>query len=213
MFHPRPTCLAVALIALLPAALPAQGARPAAAGKRTDPEYQMVARHALTHAEVKRWIAAQRGLIALQRAHPELREKYRALDRDEGEAQSIAEQARALDQVPEMRRELAKAGLTSRAYLITTWAMFTSGMYAEMLKQGLMKEADVPAEIPRANFAVLQAFAKEFDEVRRETQRLEREQRARADEEEALDEDEGDDEDDPADEAAADSTGKGITQI
>ncbi|HVE78002.1 MAG TPA: hypothetical protein VNA89_04020 [Gemmatimonadaceae bacterium] len=174
------------------------------AGKRTDPEYQLVARHALTAAEVKRWIAVQRGLIALQRAHPELRDKYRALDRDEGEAQSIEEQARALERVPEVRRELTKAGVTPRSYLVTTWAMFTSGMYAELLKQGLMKEADVPAEIPRENFAVLQAFAKEFDEVRRETQRLEREQRARVDEE---DSDQGDEDGEPAEDEPSDSTG------
>lgn len=127
-----------------------------------------IERYRLTPALLTKISKVQDNIYAMLKADPTLAKKYANMKDDDDEngedAQTIDEMAKKLNSVPELKRAIAKAGLTSREYMIASLAMFQASMATALAE---MPGADKSAITPtvKANMAFLKAHKAEMDRM------------------------------------------------
>jgi hypothetical protein len=134
----------------------AVAARPADAGAWNDAALQ---RFRLSTDEVAKATQASRNLAQLNTTDPQLLQR---LDHDAplDDAKSIQEMADRLDKIPQVRRAIESAGISTRDYVLVLFTVTQVAVANVYAQQGKMKE--LPANISRANVAFATAHATEM---------------------------------------------------
>jgi hypothetical protein len=149
------TIAGVALFAVA-ANTPAQGA-----------DTKEVAAYRFTDATLAKYVKASRALAALGRSAPVDTSDDERDEEDEGGAgsggMSIAELTAKYDSVPEARRAITSAGLTTREYVVFTFALFEAGMAAFVVEQQGWNK--LPSNVARSNVEFYQRHKATLDSV------------------------------------------------
>lgn len=135
--------LCTALLALAPVALPAQSTRENNALDAAVRGYQ------LTMPKVDAWARAS---IEATRA---LKSRTTPPPEPEREAKTIDEMAAQFDAIPEMRRAIRKAGMSTKEYALLGMVMMQAQMYQAV--QAENPRAEVPYNMNPANVAFMKA--------------------------------------------------------
>ena len=126
-----------------------------------------IERYRLTPATLGKLAKVQDNIYAMLKADPTLAKKYadqKEESNEEDEPQTIDAMAKKLNEVPELKRAIAKSGLTTREYMIASLSMFQALMASALLD---MPGADKSALTPnvKANIAFLKAHKAEMDRM------------------------------------------------
>lgn len=137
------------------------GAR-AATAQGDDPGLQRVAHFRLNDPVMAKYIKAQQALMQAAMSHPELEGED-----DPGDAQTVDATIARLDRQPVLRAALASAGMSTTEYVLCSFALFQSSMYAwGVQSQGQKMWAKVPAGIPTENTRWVIAHKAELDKLK-----------------------------------------------
>jgi len=149
-----------ACLALL-AALVSLGAQ-AGAPKGDDPDLQRVAHFRLDDQVMAKYTKAQQALMQAAKAHPELGDQD-----DPGDAQTIDETVARLDRQPVFRAALASAGMSTTDYVLCSFALLQSGLYAWGVQMdGQKMWAKIPPGIPTENTRWVIAHKAEMEKLK-----------------------------------------------
>lgn len=158
----------VFLLALLPAGVRAQGAA------RTDSkDVAEIRAYRLTIGDVRKWFAAQKGLVRLEQEHPELAE---AADQFDDQASwSLDQFEHAVDAVPEASAALRANGLTARQFAVITMAYMQAGMLFWANEQGNKVDlTSVTRDMNPANRTFYREHEAELKQMQGEIEALQR---------------------------------------
>lgn len=116
-----------------------------------DADLRELSRYTLTLSDVRKYAAANAALAQHPKAEQEDEESE---DEDDGDdAESLDDMVRRIDSVPEARRAIQGAGLTTRQFAVITMALFQASFAQFAIEQGadpakVAKDAGVnPANI------------------------------------------------------------------
>jgi len=119
----------------------------AAAPKATDPDLQRVARFRLDDQSMAKYVKAQRAIMQVSKAHPELEKQTGSSN-----AKTLDETIARIDRQPLLRAALASAGMSSSDYVLCSLALMQSGIYAWGVQmQGQKMWDKIPPGIPTEN--------------------------------------------------------------
>lgn len=136
----------------------AQAAAPAA----DDPDLQRVAHFRLDDQVMAKYIKAQTALMQAAKSHPELEGQEDASD-----AKTLDETVARLDKQPVLRAALASAGMSTSDYVLCSFALMQSGIYAWGVQmQGQKMWAKIPPGIPTENTRWVIAHKAELDKLK-----------------------------------------------
>jgi len=154
---------ALMLVGGVPGALSAQG-------RAADADEREIAAYRLSEGTLAKFIRASRAMAALQKPAP----SETAEDDESGDDNtSIADIAAMYDTIPPARRAITGAGLTTREYVVFTFALFQAGMGAFLVEQAGWDK--LPPEIARENVLFYQRHKAQMDSVTAELKKAERE--------------------------------------
>ncbi len=176
------------LFSLQPAPAMAQAARGAAS---SDADLAEINRYRLTEDKLNKFVQATRNMAQVAKDNPNL------LRNEEGRSMnnaSLAQMAAIYDKHPPIKRAITSAGMTSREYVVFTFAMFQAGMASWAAKQ---PGAKLPPGVSRENIAFIDSHKEQLDRITKEFQSLERNSRSSDD---AADDEDGDDEEEDEEE-------------
>lgn len=143
-------------------ALPAQ--QPDA---RDQADMKEIMSYRLTEPTFGKLVKVQDDIYAALKANPDLAKRYRSPFGAQGSeaTHGIDGIVAAVDRVPELKRAIASAGLTTRQYLLASAAV----MQAMMLDAMMQMYGNAPGDLPGAlkeNLAFLNAHRTEVDRMR-----------------------------------------------
>jgi len=145
-------------------------------GSRADDETELQ-NYRLTMPVVKKLVQVQENLFASVKRDPSLATRYKK-NLDDAFDGSLDAAVKKFDSVPELKQAIAKAGLTTREYLLATLGVVQAGMASAMTPRSGPDTRKLPGAIRanmkfmeenRATFADLQ---KRLDELDREAKKL-----------------------------------------
>ncbi|MGH7520642.1 MAG: hypothetical protein ACREMI_05145 [Gemmatimonadales bacterium] len=140
--------LAAALFAAAPGRAAAQNA-----------DSREIAAYRLTEATLAKYLRASGALAAV----PKPASADADDDAEDADDPSIAQIAAKYDSIPAARRAISAAGLTTREYVVFTFALFQAGMGAWVVEQqGWSK---LPPDVARANVEFYQRHKAQIDSV------------------------------------------------
>lgn len=151
----------------------ADGERPAAM-ERTGAEARDAAAvrdFRLTMDHVRGYAAATENVMNRAAADPAFRERVGALH-DDGDA-SMEELIRRMEGVPELRREIERAGISAEDYMKTVVSMAAIGAHVMMREMGHEAEAD--EWVSERNLAFFEENRAEIEEVMQRVQEMDHE--------------------------------------
>lgn len=156
--------LTVAAVALLVLA----GKSPA-----QDADTKEVAAYRFTDATFAKFVRASRALATLSKSMPVDTSGDARDEEDEGDSESgtmsIAAITARYDSVPEARRAITSAGLTTREYVVFSFALLQAGMAAAVVEQvGWDK---LPPDVPRSHVEFYQRHKATLDSASAELKR------------------------------------------
>ena len=156
--------LAVAAVALLVLA----GNAPA-----QDADTKEVAAYRFTEATFAKYLRASRALAAAAKSMPvdtasDARDEEDEGDTDSG-TKSLAEITAGYDSIPEARRAITSAGLTTREFVVFSFALLQAGMAAAVVEQ--VGWANLPPDIARSNVEFYQRHKATLDSASAELKR------------------------------------------
>jgi len=135
-----------------------------------------VENYRLTMPVLKKMVQVQENLFESIKKDPSVATKYQRVIEISDE--SLDATVKKMDGVPELKQALAKAGLTTREFLLATVTMVQAGMAAAMARQPRADPSKLPANV-RANMkfleqnrAALAQMQKRTDEIEREAKKL-----------------------------------------
>jgi hypothetical protein len=130
----------------------------------------------LTMPVLKKMVQVQENLFAAIKKDPSVATRYKRVIEISDE--SLDATVKKMDGVPELKQAIAKAGLTTREFLLATVAMVQAGMAGAMARQPRADTSKLPANV-RANMrfleenqAAIAQLQKRTDEIERETTKL-----------------------------------------
>ncbi len=174
----RARAVQLAILAL-PLAAPAASAQSPA-----DADFKAISAHVLTLPKYKQYLDATVNLANVATKDPKLAERLDGYGNG-----SLAEQAKLLEGIPQVRGAISGAGLTTRDYVLTQGALLQAGMAYAMTKAG-----NVPADSMIKKAGVSRTNLEFYQKNETEIARLAKEAEARAPKPPAEPEDEGEDE-------------------
>jgi hypothetical protein len=122
--------------------------------------------YTLTMPKYKKYLGALVNLATASQQNPKVKEAFQATT----EA-SISEAATQLDRVPEARRAIADAGLTSREFVIAQGAFFQASWADQMTQKGASPDsALMMTDASQAQLAFAQKNRAEIDRLTKEAQ-------------------------------------------
>jgi hypothetical protein len=137
----------------------------AAASKADDPDLQRVAHFRLDDQVMAKYIKAQQALMHAAKTHPEMED-----EEDAGDARTLDETIARLDRQPLLRAALASAGMSTTDYVLCSFALMQSGIYAWGVKMdGQKMWAKIPPGIPTENTRWVIAHKAELDKLKAAT--------------------------------------------
>lgn len=132
-----------------------------------DADTKEIAAYRFTDATLAKYVKASRALAALGRPTPVDTSDNERDEEDEGgggnEGMSIAEITAKYDSIPEARRAITSAGLTTREYVVFTFALFQAGMAAFVVEQQGWNK--LPPNVARSNVEFYQRHKTALDSV------------------------------------------------
>ncbi|HKA59279.1 MAG TPA: hypothetical protein VKD28_11755 [Gemmatimonadales bacterium] len=130
-----------------------------------DADTREVSAYRFTDATLAKYVKAARALAALGKSMPADTSDDERDEEDEGAAggMSIAELTAKYDAVPEARRAITSAGLTTREYVVFTYALFQAGMAAFVVEQQGWNK--LPPNVARSNVEFYQRHKASLDSV------------------------------------------------
>ena len=124
-----------------------------------DADTREINAYRLTDAALAKYVRAARAMAPVVKAQDEEDEE----DEEDDDSPSIAKLVAWYDAKPEARRAITGAGLTTREYVVFTFALFQAGMGAWMVEQqGWSK---LPPEFARANVEFYQRHRASLDSL------------------------------------------------
>jgi hypothetical protein len=128
---------------------------------QSDPDLKAVSTTTLTMPKYKQYLDASVNLATVAAKNPGIGEDMKG----SGE-KSIAAQIKALEGNPQIRGAINSAGLTTRDYVLTQWALIQTGMAYAMTKGSGVSQEEVvkKAGVSKAN---LDFYAKNEAEITR----------------------------------------------
>lgn len=136
----------------------AQAAAPAA----DDPDLQRVAQFRVNDQVMAKYIKAQEALMQAAKSHPELGNQE-----DQSDAKTLDETIARLDKQPVLRAALASAGMSTSDYVLCSFALMQSSIYAWGVQmQGQKMWAKIPPGIPTANTKWVIAHKAELEKLK-----------------------------------------------
>jgi hypothetical protein len=152
-------------------------AAPLAAQSRTDAQASADAKaienFTLSMPVLKKMAQVQENMYASVKGHPELAKKYAGQSMDDEDANTIDEMARRLDRIPEIKAAVAKAGFTSREYMIATMALFQASMASAVLDMPGAEKGKLSANV-RANAAFVKAHMAELNQMQARAKKIQK---------------------------------------
>lgn len=134
----------------------------AAAPAADDPDLQRVANFRMDDQVMAKYIKAQEALMQAARSHPELENQE-----DPSDAKTLDETIARLDKQPVLRAALASAGMSTRDYVLCSFALMQSSIYAWGVQmQGQKMWAKIPPGIPTANTKWVIAHKAELEKLK-----------------------------------------------
>lgn len=130
-----------------------------------------VENYRLTMPVVRKLQRVQENLYESIKKDPSQATKFKKI-LDDGLDQPLASMVKKVDGVPEVKQAIAKAGLTTREYLLATLAMFEAGMSQAMLQAPAADTSKLPAGV-RANMKFMEQNRAEFTQMQKRTQEIE----------------------------------------
>ena len=125
-----------------------------------DADTREINAYRLTDATLAKYVRAARAMAPAVKAAQDAEDED---DADEEESPSISKLVAWYDAKPEARRAITGAGLTTREYVVFTFALFQAGMGAWMVEQqGWSK---LPPEFARANVEFYQRHRASLDSL------------------------------------------------
>jgi hypothetical protein len=125
-----------------------------------------IAAYRLTEATLAKFLRAARVMAAVQKPHSaDADDDAEDADDDEkdNDDPSLTQIAAKYDSIPAARRAITGAGLTTREYVVFTFALFQAGMGAWVVEQqGWSK---LPPDVARANVEFYQRHKAQIDSV------------------------------------------------
>ncbi len=116
---------------------------PAATGNRSlDSDLEQLQDFKLSMPRMQKWVQAQRNLVALSKARPDLEGSYQV----EKNA-SIDQQVAALEGHADVRKAVRDAGVSPREFTLTPWGLHAGG-------HGALGSTHAHWQDPRLNYAV-----------------------------------------------------------
>jgi hypothetical protein len=137
------------------------GAQAANPGTDDDPDLQRVAHFRLDDRVVTQYIRAQKMLMQAVKAHPELQDQE-----DPSDAKTLDETIARLDKQPALRAALASAGMSTTDYVLCSFALMQSGIYAWGVQMDGKTWAKIPPGIPTENTKWVIAHKAELDKLK-----------------------------------------------
>ena len=130
-----------------------------------DADAKEVAAYRFTEATFAKYLRASRALAALAKTMPVDTSGEAREEEDEGDSESgtksIAEITAGYDSVPGARRAITSAGLTTREFVVFSFALLQAGMAAAVVEQvGWDK---LPPDIARSNVEFFQRHRATLD--------------------------------------------------
>jgi thioredoxin-like negative regulator of GroEL len=100
-------------------------------------DVEAIRQHTLNVADVQRYGRAAESVHEVVTRDPELQRLRGVLEAEIADAQSIEEAMRILEQNPQLRQAIERAGLSTQDYLVTAAALYGAYSYVMMREQGV----------------------------------------------------------------------------
>ena len=127
----------------------------------------------LTTPVLRKMAQVQENMYAAAKAHPELTKKYARPSSDEEDAETLDAMAQRIDRIPELKAAVAKAGFTSREYMIATMATFQAAMASAVMDMPGADKSKLSANV-RANAAFVKAHTAELNQMQARAKEIEK---------------------------------------
>lgn len=139
----------------------------ASAQSQSDRDLQAIAAHQLSMPKYKQYLAAMLNLATAAQKNPKLASSLK-----ESEGWSLDQAVKAYEGVPEIRDAIGGAGLTTRDFFLTQYALIQAG-----LAYGMMKELKISPDsaakatkVSRTNLGFYQQNESEIERLRKEAE-------------------------------------------
>ena len=163
-------CAALATFALTPGQNAIANSRSSA-----DPNLKKITDYRLTIEVVRKWAKAAKDLKRLEGDYPEL------ADADFSDSASLDDMAAFLDDIPEARDAIKKAGLGTREYVVVSFAVMQAAMAQWLMEQGTPRDKIAAnMSIHPANLAFVEKHKAEIAAINKELKELEEQRSCRA---------------------------------
>jgi len=134
----------------------------AAPPKAEDPDLQRVAQFRLDDQVMAKYMKAQQALMQAAKTHPELEAQE-----DPGDAETLDETVARINKQPVLRAALASAGMGATDYVLCSFAVLQSGVYAwGVQSEGQKMWAKIPPGIPTENTRWVIAHKAELEKLK-----------------------------------------------
>lgn len=161
------TSRGVALIAsLLGVLFMLGGVRPLQAqGGAKDADVKAIQSYRLTESGLSKFMQATRNIAQAAKAHPEIANEQE----DDGSDKSLDDMVAIYDRHPEIKHAITSTGMTSRDYVLFTFAMFQAGMAAGVQQMG----GKLPEGVSGQNIEFYKKHEAELKKFGEEMQKME----------------------------------------
>ncbi len=137
-----------------------------------------IATYRLTMPVMRKMARVQENVYAMITSTPALRSKYAALNQateNEPEPNTLDEMVQRMERMPEMKRAITSAGLTTREYMTAMLSMVQAAMALSVTQmEGPTRVKELPSGVMADNVAFLKANKAELDRLTARTKELDR---------------------------------------